>query len=114
LKFKSFNQENIKKPDNVILTNTNSNNSNNNNEVEEDEKNDIVHVVRLRRLEGDVIEYRKVKKYIFETCAEVLTGLPPWAVQLQEQKQEVIDTQDDDYDLVLKNEENVIDNSSDQ
>jgi len=61
----------------------------------------------LRRLEGDLLAYRKVKKYIFESCAEVLTGLPEWAIKLQEQKLEQLDNgQDDDYDLLLQNNAN--------
>jgi len=70
----------------------------------------------LRRLEGDVIEYRKVKKFIFETCAEVFTGLPQWAVQLQEQKLEQLaenqEEEDNDYDQLLRNDPNIIDVSS--
>jgi len=74
-------------------------------EEEEDKHNgNDVHVVRMRRLEGDLIEYRKVRKYLFDTCAEVLTGLPAWALKLQEQKlnQLNIEDENDDYDDLLK------------
>jgi len=83
------------------LLSTNINNDNN---------DEIVYVVRLRRVEGDLIEYRKVKKYIFNRCAEVLTGLPDWALQLQEQKLarndkngKYNDNNYDDYDDILNN-----------
>jgi len=72
-----------------------------------------VYVVRLRRLEGDEGEYRKVKQYIFDKCAPILTGLPDWALELQDQKllnendqSNVNEEQnfEDDYDNFLKND----------
>jgi len=79
------------------------------NNVNDDEKqrsDDIVYVVRMHRLEGDLIEYRKVRKFIFDSCAEVLTGLPEWALELQEQKLAQVATEEeenyDEYDDVLK------------
>jgi len=106
-----FRSREYQKPENVRLTDKNSNN---NNDAEDDDKNesDVVNVVRVRRLEGDVIEYSKVKKFIFESCAEVLTGLPPWAIKLQEEKLDrSANNQDiDDYDELLQNDENLVDN----
>jgi len=64
-----------------------------------------VYVVRMHRIEGDLAEYRKIKKYIFDTCADVLTGLPAWAMKLQEQKfnePEKLNDVNDDYDDMLK------------
>jgi len=79
--------------------------------INNENNDETVYVVRLRRVEGDLIEYRKVKKYIFNRCAEVLTGLPDWALQLQEQKlarndqSRKYDNNYDDYDDVLQNED---------
>jgi len=85
--------------------------------IDADSANDeIVYVVRMRRIEGNLIEYRKVKKYIFDTCAAALTGLPQWALQLQEQKLSRVDqifdniNNNDDYDDILKNDNNTFDN----
>lgn len=75
-------------------------NNDNNVDNEKVQTDDTVYVVRMHRLEGDLIEYRKVKKYLFDSCAEVLTGLPQWAIKLQEQKLDAIsiDDKDQDYD----------------
>jgi len=75
---------------------------------EEKANNDTVYVVRLRRLEGDLIQYRKIKKYLFDKCTEVLTGLPEWALKLQEQKLEFNTEEEngDDYEVLLKDDLN--------
>jgi len=80
---------------------------NNKNDEEDKYDNETVFVVRMHRIEGDLIEYRKVRKYIFDTCSEVLTGLPQWALTLQEQEVDVKsngqrEKNHDEYDDVLK------------
>jgi len=78
---------------------------------------DDVYVVRMHRLEGDLIDYRKIKKYLFDTCADVLTGLPMWAIKLQEQKlieDANVDNENDDYDDLLKNDWDLNDYNSNQ
>jgi len=77
----------------------------NNEDNENGHNRNNVYVVRFHRIEGDLTEYRKIKKYIFDTCADVLTGLPSWAMKLQEQKFseiEILDVLNDDYDDILK------------
>jgi len=74
----------------------------------EDKNDDLVHVVRVRRLQGDVIQFRKIKKYLFDKCGEVLTGLPEWALELQTQKLEDNKDDNDDYDELLNKEDEAI------
>ena len=41
---------------------------------------EVVHAVRLRRLSGDVLQYRSVvQNIVLPKCAAVITGLPKWA-----------------------------------
>jgi len=80
---------------------------NSNNNDDEKHTDDTVYVVRIHRLEGDLIEYRKVRKYLFDSCAEVLTGLPQWALNLEEQAYNNSNDDNDNYDEyddLLKND----------
>ena len=65
------------------------------------------YVLRLRRLEGNVLDYKKITKHvIYERCQQVLTGLPQWARKLQKQRELCEKTMDpdDDYDKLLTGE----------
>jgi len=82
------------------------NKNNEDNEEDRHNRNDV-YVVRMHRIEGDAIEYRKIKKYVFDRCADVLTGLPAWAVKLQEQKlfeAAKLENENDTYDELLKDD----------
>ncbi|ETO31968.1 CMGC family protein kinase [Reticulomyxa filosa] len=65
---------------------------------------DTVHVVRFRRLEGDVLDWKKIlNQVIYKKCTSVLTGLPRWA---RRELSKVAATQntEDDYDKILAKE----------
>jgi serine/threonine protein kinase len=73
-------------------------------ESDKDAKPEIVYVVRFRRLEGSVLDWKKVlQQVLYQKCASVLTGLPKWARQ-QMNKAQVnvsVDDDEDDYDKIL-------------
>jgi len=76
---------------------------------EDSDKEDIetvetVYVVRLRRLEGDVLDWKKIlNQIIYKKCSMVLTGLPRWA-RRETKKIESQNTENDDYDNLLMKE----------
>jgi len=73
-------------------------------EMKTNEKAETVYVVRLRRLEGDVLDWKKIlNKVIFKKCSTVLTGLPRWArTKLSQIKSK--DLEEDDYTNFLTEE----------
>jgi len=73
-------------------------------EEENDESREKIYVVRFRRLEGDVLDWKKIlNQVLYKKCATVLTGLPKWARdELTKAGPEI--TPDDDYDGLLVKE----------
>jgi len=73
-------------------------------EEERNEKVEDVYVVRFRRLEGDVLDWKKIlNQVIYKKCTTVLTGLPKWANrELSKIKSEAVE--EDNYDNLLTNE----------
>jgi serine/threonine protein kinase len=67
-------------------------------------KAEVVHVVRFRRLEGDVLDWKKIlNQVIYKKCTTVLTGLPKWANrELNKSRPE--EAEEDNYDNLLTNE----------
>jgi serine/threonine protein kinase len=66
--------------------------------------NETVNVVRFRRLEGDVLDWKKIlNQVIYKKCTTVLTGLPKWA-RNDLTKVNAQNTEEDDYDNVLATE----------
>jgi len=44
--------------------------------------NEVIYVVKFRRLEGDVLDWKKIlNQVIYKKCTTVLTGLPKWATR---------------------------------
>ncbi|ETO33357.1 hypothetical protein RFI_03749 [Reticulomyxa filosa] len=65
---------------------------------------ETIHVVRFRRLEGDVLDWKKIlSQVIFKRCSTVLTGLPKWARRDLSKVSTQAD-EEDNYDNVLENE----------
>jgi hypothetical protein len=65
---------------------------------------ETVHVVRFRRLEGDVLDWKKIlNQVIYKKCTTVLTGLPRWA-RRELKKVNSENAEEDDYDNFLVNE----------
>jgi serine/threonine protein kinase len=78
-------------------------------ESDKDAKPEIVYVVRFRRLEGSVLDWKKVlQQVLYQKCASVLTGLPKWARQQMNKAQvEVVDDDEDDYDKILAKDQDL-------
>jgi len=70
---------------------------------EEDNPEDLqtIYVVRFRRLEGDVLDWKKIlNQVLYKKCTSVLTGLPKWA-RSQLTKVDPAALSEDDYENVL-------------
>jgi hypothetical protein len=75
-------------------------------EEEHNENPETIYVVRFRRLEGDVLDWKKILNHVlYKKCTTVLTGLPKWARD-QLVKVNSRNSSEDDYDNIL-NEEGV-------
>jgi serine/threonine protein kinase len=62
---------------------------------------ETIHVVRFRRLEGDVLDWKKIlNQVIYKKCSAVLTGLPRWARE-DLNKIDSTTVEDDNYDNFL-------------
>jgi len=71
---------------------------------EENVKIETIYVVRFRRLEGDVLDWKKMlNQVLYKQCTTVLTGLPKWA-RRELNKVDSANMQDDNYDNLLTQE----------
>jgi serine/threonine protein kinase len=67
-------------------------------------QNEKIYVVRFRRLEGDVLDWRKIlHQVIYKKCSGVLTGLPKWARDGLD-KVDSANVEDDNYENFLSAE----------
>jgi len=65
---------------------------------------ETIHVVRFKRLEGDVLDWKKVLgQVIYKKCTTVLTGLPKWA-RRELNKVDSENVHEDNYDNLLTEE----------
>jgi len=73
-------------------------------EEDTNKKPEVIYVVRFRRLEGDVLDWKKIlKQVIYKKCTTVLTGLPKWANR-ELNKVGAKNVEEDNYDNVLAEE----------
>jgi len=70
----------------------------------QEKKKQTIYVVRFRRLEGNVLDWRKIlNQVLYKKCTNVLTGLPKWA-RHQTSKIDSELQNEDDYDNLLTKE----------
>jgi hypothetical protein len=106
---------NIQKPSDI------DNDNNNNKEVDEQGNQDI-YVVRIKRLDGEVAQFKKFEKMLMDKTADVFTGLPTWVDEqlLNEQDEQSVsnfednnnyeeEEQDNYGDIAQKEMDNLID-----
>ena len=89
---------------------------------DEEKEESTVYVMRMKRLEGTALNFNRIKRVIiFERCASVLTGLPKdilrkrklQAISNREKGlptdllDDVGDEEEDDYDQILAQDNNV-------
>jgi len=79
-------------------------------EEDEDEEENVakkiptIYVARFRRLEGNVLDWKKIlNQVLYKKCTTVLTGLPKWA-RHELSKVDTKAPSEDDYDRILNEE----------
>jgi hypothetical protein len=73
-------------------------------EEEAPKATEAIHVIRFRRLEGDVLDWKRIlNQVIYKKCCTVLTGLPAWA-RNELKKVKSKNAEDDNYDNLLTEE----------